>query len=269
MCSLADTASFSRRGNGQKNRKVSLETLKSNLDNTICPIKLLLIMALRLGNVHAKTIDEVLSRAADRGDKTVQWVHPERPVLCAFGNVGSSILESKAAGNHQLTHTMAQAAPISGFLKTLRGHDLRYGAARDTANLSSSIKGYATTAVAAVLGHSEQSHLGGVTAKYVGHIKEVVWSKRVEENFQDPFDVATTDDVFVKRRKLTPAQITEMCVSKGLDPKSEKDRKKAGQMQRAKVVEDWAAGQASRVIGDTTSPRGMSFAPSNTPSGIY
>jgi hypothetical protein len=58
----------------------------------------LLIVALRFGNVHAKTIDELLHLAAERRDKTVQWTHPEQPVLCAFGNVDASIQLDKHAG---------------------------------------------------------------------------------------------------------------------------------------------------------------------------
>lgn len=77
-------------------------------------------MALRLGNVQAKTIDEVLRLAAERCDRTIQGVHPKRHVLCAFGNVGSSVQPRKAAGNHQLTRTMAQATPKAGFLAKVR-----------------------------------------------------------------------------------------------------------------------------------------------------
>jgi hypothetical protein len=84
----------------------------------------LLIVALRFGNVHAQIIDELLRLAAERRDKTIQWAHPERPVLCAFGNVGASIQLDKHAGNHQLTNIMVQAAPVAGFFAKLRAHDL-------------------------------------------------------------------------------------------------------------------------------------------------
>ena len=122
--------------------RVKLEALKDTADNAICPIKLLLIVALRLGNVQAVTVDEVLRNAAARNDKTIQWVHPKRPVLCAFGPGISRVLADKPANSHQLSHTMAHAAPIAGFLTTtIRSHDLRRGTAQDAANLVTKIKG--------------------------------------------------------------------------------------------------------------------------------
>jgi hypothetical protein len=78
------TVRLSTRGNGLKNRKVTLKVLKNDADNVISPIKLLLIVALRHGNVQATTIDEVLRLAASRHDKTIKWVHPKRPESCAL-----------------------------------------------------------------------------------------------------------------------------------------------------------------------------------------
>jgi hypothetical protein len=230
--------------------------LKDDKDNVVCPIKLLLILALRLGNVHARTIDEVLHLAAQRRDKTIHWVYPERPVLCAFGKIGASIQPDKPAGNHQLTHTMSEAGPKAGFLARIRGHDLRRGAARDTANLSHSIKGYATPAVAAVIGHSEQSHMRGTTAAYVGSVVEDVWSRRVEENFDDDsFQMDITGESFVKRRKISHLEITEMCEIAGLDSLDANNRRKMSKMHLEQTLEDWStAGKNAPIRGGTTVP---------------
>ncbi|KAH7412525.1 hypothetical protein BKA64DRAFT_770267 [Cadophora sp. MPI-SDFR-AT-0126] len=225
------------KGNGRKNRKVKLETLKSPSNNVICPIKLLLVVALRHGNVQETNVDEFLRVLSTRRDKTVQWVHPKRPVLCAFGNVGSSVQADKPAGNHQLSNNMAQAAPVAGFLaKRVRSHDLRRGAARDAANLNSKIKGFATEAVAATLGHSDPS----ITKAYVGDIRDSVYTMRVEEDFKDPFGVETTDKHFVKRRKLSKAAITDLCEEDGVDAKDAKARKRVGRNALNKTVQDWS-----------------------------
>lgn len=104
---------------------------------------------------------------------------------------------------------MAQAAPVAGFFAKLRAHDLRHGAAQDTTNIGAAIKGYATSTVAAILGHSKNTHQKGVTAGYVGDIREAVYTKRVEDNFKDRF---------VKRRKVAPSTITEICEKERLDP---------------------------------------------------
>ena len=195
-------------------------------------------MALRLGNVHAVTIDEVLRNAAARNDKTIQWVHPKRPVLCAFGSGISRVLVDKPANNHQLSNTMAHAAPIAGFLTaTIRSHDLRRGAAQDAANLESKIKGHATDAVAEYLGHNDTK----TTKRYIGGIRDSVYTMRVEENFQDPFNLATTDNRYVKRRRLDPAVITEMCEREGLDPTVVKNRSAMSNKVTRESWEAWVA----------------------------
>jgi hypothetical protein len=51
-------------------------------DKVMCPIKIILILAHRSGNVHSTTIEEVLNHTKGRADQTVQWRHPDRPVLC-------------------------------------------------------------------------------------------------------------------------------------------------------------------------------------------
>jgi hypothetical protein len=142
--------------------------LKENKDNVIWPIKLLLILALRLVNVHAKTVDEVLQLASQRRDKTVIWAHPTRHVLCAFGSCGQRIEPDKPAGHHQLRHTMGEVGLKAGFLARILSHDLRGGTARDVANLDNPVKRHATPAVAAVLGHSEIGRIEGTAKTYVG-----------------------------------------------------------------------------------------------------
>jgi len=224
------------RGNGQDNRTVKLEALNDAANNAICPLKLLLIVALRLGNVQAVTVDEVLRTAAARNDKTIQWVHPRRPVLCAFGPGISRVLADKPANSHQLSHTMAHAAPIAGFLAaSIRSHDLRRGAAQDAANLKTKIKGHATDAVAESLGHNDTK----TTKRYIGGIRDSIYTMRVEENFQDPFDLATTDSRYVKRRRLSPAIITEMCEKQGLDPSVTKNRNAMSNKVTAESLEAW------------------------------
>jgi hypothetical protein len=241
------------RGNGQHNRRVKLEALKDAANNIICPVRLLLIVALRLGGVHAITIDEVLRKAAARNDKTVQWVHPKRPVLCAFGGMGSRVLLETPANSHQLSHTMAHAAPIAGFLVTsIRSHDLRRGAAQDAANLERKIKGHATDAVAEYLGHNNTK----TTKRYTGGLRDSVYTMRVEENFQDPFNLATTDTRYVKRRRLDPKVITEMCEKDGLDPSTAKNRAAMCSKVTAESWEAWVAkaNEASPSSSGTTPP---------------
>ena len=198
-------------------------------------------MALRSGNVGATTIDGLLQAAANRRDKKVVWTQPTRSVLCAFSKNGISVLFDKPAGNHQLTNIMTEAAPKGGVLAKLHSHDLRRGLARDAANINTPIKGYATDAVAAVLGHSEGSKKHGVTAGYVGSITEDVWGKRVSENFSTDFDVDAIDEGFVKRRKLKAADIDEMCEKENLDPSKEINRRRVSALHTQRNMDEWSS----------------------------
>jgi hypothetical protein len=149
---------------------------------------------------------------------------------------------------------MRTIAPRAGFIAELRAHDLRRGAARDAANLKKPITGHATQAVAASLGHSENSHARGVTAKYVGSIAEAVWTKRVEEDIRDSFEDDGMAESFVgKRRMLLPSQVTQLCGEAHLDPSISSNRRKAARWQREEAVKDWARGavNAASAINDT------------------
>ena len=65
------------------NRKVRLEAMKDNENNIVYPIRILLILAQRLGNVSGSTIAEVLSTAYQRTDMTVKWTPGESRVMVA------------------------------------------------------------------------------------------------------------------------------------------------------------------------------------------
>jgi hypothetical protein len=64
---------------------------------------------------------------------------------------------------------------------------------------------------------------------------------RVKENFQDPFNLVTTDTRYVKRRKLDPKVITDMCEKEGLDPSIAKNRAAICSKVTAESWEAWVA----------------------------
>jgi len=57
-------------------------------NNVLDPIKFILVLALRTGNLKASSIEEELSDTALRSGKTIQWLHSERPVLAPFSGRG-------------------------------------------------------------------------------------------------------------------------------------------------------------------------------------
>lgn len=135
----------------------------------------------------------------------------------------------------------------------MRSHDLRRGAAQDAANLVTKIKGHATDAVAEFLGHNDTK----TTKRYIGGISDSVYTIRVEENFQDPFNLATTDSRYKKRRRLDPAIITERCEKEGLDPSVAKHRSAVSHKFTRKSWEAWVtkaneSSSSSSVLSEET-----------------
>jgi hypothetical protein len=61
------------RNNPRDNRNVLLRAISEQHQNVMCPIKMLLISAMRLGAVKG-TIEQILAGVASRRDKTLQWV---------------------------------------------------------------------------------------------------------------------------------------------------------------------------------------------------
>jgi hypothetical protein len=79
----------------------------------------------------------------------------------------------------------------------------------------------------------------GTMTSYVGSIDEDGWRKRVEENYNDPLELdAAGGPLAVKRRKLTPSQISGMCGDEDLDPSLDKNRKKVGKMHEKNILQD-------------------------------
>jgi hypothetical protein len=226
----------------KKKRIVVLKALQSSSDSLMCPIKLFLTLALRLGNVAETSIEDLLMHTAQRNNRTVLWRFPKRPVLCALSSVGGSILVDKPAGNHQLSSIMSQATLAAGLLGQFRAHDLRRGAARDTANLSGKLKGSADKMTAAVLGHNESAANRSLTAHYVGGVVHDTWTKRVDENFNDPvYDIPNADSPYQRKfQAFTADEITEACLSKGLRTVAQKDRKRGAQLLEKRRQAEWA-----------------------------
>lgn len=77
--------------------------MKATEDSLVCPIKLLLIMSLRLGTVPERSIDELLQHTRTRKSKTIVWSKPDDPVFCEFLDAGSGVAVGKPANSQQLT----------------------------------------------------------------------------------------------------------------------------------------------------------------------
>ena len=148
-------------------------------------------MALRTGNVHATTVEELLAHTAARRDQTVQWKHRNRPVCAAFRAHGAKLLVEEPAPSKQLGPILAYAALRAGIYVHVRPHAIRRGAAKDTRTLASqgkSASGAVMPAVQEVLMHSHESLHRGVTKAYTGTAQVDDWAPRVSANMEHNFD---------------------------------------------------------------------------------
>jgi lambda repressor-like predicted transcriptional regulator len=209
----------------RKDKRLILASLPGTSDNSLCPIKLLLILALWSGTYEWQVIDEVLNvmRAS-----TVRWsdgqvdvtqttfIAPLRYVVLPCYREGfwsNSGFESPSR-EELLVRTVA----------ALTLHDVGQGSVWDTADLSRKIKGLATEAVTAILGQSKWAHDKGITADYVGSMTSDIWSDRVNKNFEDPFGLQILDTPMMRREKFTSKRSRHCALQRASMPVTQKHR---------------------------------------------
>ena len=78
----------------------------------------------------------------------MQWKTPERPVISAI----VPDLETPA-GTGQVIRSLANMGRKARLTVKVATHDLRRGSVKDISHLQSEVRGYATPAVAAAVGH--------------------------------------------------------------------------------------------------------------------
>ena len=204
------------RDDPKRNRLVTLHALSDPQHNKYCPIKLILALSLRLGNVNGTSIEDILIKANQRQDKTIVWSRPDQPLLVCLNAQGTHLLD-KPAPKKAISTTVTKAGQLAGILGHLQSQHLRFGAAYDIANLKEEPTGFATIAVARSLGHSTKAFEKGVTDEYVGSTYHDHWSSRVKESIESPrFDLEIAPAAYVKSR-LSAAKLDELCDQKNLN----------------------------------------------------
>ena len=78
------------------------------------------------------------------------------------------------------------------------------------------------------MGHSDKAFRQGVTARYVGSPSVDLWSSRLNSNYEDKLGLDTSASTPLKRKRLTPEEITRYCEENDLDARSKGVRDKAG-----------------------------------------
>lgn len=221
--------------------------LQGKAANIMCPVKLIIIIAMRIGAVPATTIDNVISQARARRDKTIVWSKSalEWPLQPSFTRIGLAIVPDNAAATAQLTKTLSQASDLAGLLKRPKPHDLRRGAVRDVV-YTQGVQAINEDLAAQVLNHTSKSKQNGLSMKYVGHAKEPNYTKRVEQfadgDEEKVFGMDFAGSTF-KKRRLNPCEITDFCNKNQLDASNAKVRQEAARTMHSQMRKDWAEAQ--------------------------
>lgn len=196
------------------------------------PVKWVLILALRMGAVDSKSIEDLVATTKQRRDKTVVWSEPNLPILPAFRPNSVGVVREKSATSDQILGTVRLGCELCGILTPVIAHDIRRGTARDVAYMDAPSK-IKTTAAAAALGHSNVAKFRGLTANYIGPAKQDVWSDRLAHPApNDDFMIDMIDASFKRRKRVKHEEILEMCDKNGLDYSVRKDRDRASRMIR-------------------------------------
>lgn len=205
--------------------------------NCACPIKLLLVHALRHGAVAETSWDELRRNTWARRSKRVIWSHPQRPVLCDMGGriMNLDKPSPRRAANAALQETVIE----SGLLNKIIPHDLRRGAARELAALDSSL-GQNLELARRAMGHSVQTQRLGVTEHYTGHITHDTWKARLESvapcGAKDGFQFS--EERFNKRPTLADMRPRETDATQpALDDPDADEQESAG--QSLDIFERW------------------------------
>jgi hypothetical protein len=113
-------------------------------------------------------------------------------------------------------------------------HDLRRGAAAEIAHLPEPLRGASDVGAARALGHQPSVRDRGITAQYIGHLREDVWSRRLEAPLDDHFEPALASKPFKRSRQSTET-ILAICDELGLDLNDKKDRIKAQETRKRRL----------------------------------
>ena len=176
-----------------KNHVVALDSALDPLHNTLDPVKMVLALALRTGAVEATTIDQLITTTLACPDRTVQWKRPDWPLHLKFRGAGGSIKPNESASTIQFGKTLRAAAYTAGINTHVVPHDTRRGAARDTSRLPS-IGTQGVKGTRALLAHSYNTMLSGVTDEYVGPPTTSTWEQRSEIKPDEDFDLLVDPD---------------------------------------------------------------------------
>lgn len=216
--------------------------------NVCCPIKLLLIWALRVGAVPQTSWDELLANLRATKSHSVCWTRPDYPVFCAMHRgKGYKFRYDAPAGIAVGTRALARGAALIGLSGRVTSHDIRRGAARELAGLDTAATGTNVEAARVGLGHSRKTMVEGVTDEYIGGARVDTWGLRLSSDTSSSHELKHkldfADTPYQKPKRRSAQEITQACGRYGLDPKIVNARVTAGRKLEQEHFQAWLAEQ--------------------------
>jgi hypothetical protein len=200
-----------------EDRYIHIAALQDSKHNSVCPVKLLVIHALRTGAVDPSSWEDLTAQTLRRRDRTVQWKTPDRPVISAIVPGKCSFLDlEKPARTGQIMNTLVNMGRKAKLVVKATTHDLRRGSVKDISHLKEDVRGFATPTVAAAVGHRVSTYMNDVTASYNGGSDVSIWTLRAESGFKDRQAPMLADSLFVAR-KPEKHEAQTYCAAQGWD----------------------------------------------------
>lgn len=135
-------------------------------------MKLLLVVALRTGHVHATTLHDLLHHTANQADRrVVVWKNSTDPILSQFCNGGRILVPDKLAGFLRLQHNLTAMARVAGVAGRVSTQALRRGSSGNISGPGTTIRillafrRFLRTKVSTEVGMSAQNRDAASSAK--------------------------------------------------------------------------------------------------------
>ncbi|KAE8869679.1 hypothetical protein PTNB29_00023 [Pyrenophora teres f. teres] len=243
----------------------------SNTFNASDTIKLILVMALRTGNVEENTIEDLIATTKKRRGRSVVWKDPTLPLL-AKATTGHVLKLSEPATTTQGQTIFRKATDLLGVLNVCGTHDIRRGVASETHTLSATKNFDGEARTAKLLNHSHSSTFRGVTASYIGEAVESRLEERLDESMGNMAqDAAKIAAMSYQAVHINKNDIQKYLLDNGL-PDTESSRRKARRCMDKANREAWAKSNdattfevpdlaASSEVGSTTKRKRPAPAP--------
>ena len=214
--------------------------LLSNEFNSCDAIKLLIVMALRTGNVDETSIEALLNSTRQRRNKTIMWKDGSLPVLKA-ANAGHALKLDVAAPESQLRRVLQQAAALVGVLAVPGTHDMRRGTAFEMHNLPSTEDTGSEQRARNIMGHTHNAAFRGTTSNYIGGARSSLLEERLQTDWSRSNMTAAHSQAprIYKEPEFSTTEVDLYLQSKNQYTKDKIQRKKARRHMKKAHREEW------------------------------